>query len=385
MVSPLSPINFGPSEKVDLVGSYLAGRQGAQAVKMNDQAIQQNDQQISRSDYDQAIQRLSVINRLATKARSLSQNERAGFTQSINHDMLKSVGIDPAQITSVGLDDQSLDALIAQTGTAIPNEYQQNRVQSSTKFKNGTIQQVLANGKTRTLDPSGHEVAGPDAKRVMDEANQYEIGNSTQKSGSMADAKNKSDLNYAGGIENNKKLGELNAVILQGGSAKEAESLGAGRGKNIAENEGAAVKADKISGNLLDNIAEARKIIPLATGSGAGTVRDAAGRLIGVTTESAKNAAKLDTLAGWMAANVPRMEGPQSDKDVESYRSMAGRVGNREIPTEERLAALDVLETLQKRYSEKNKAAVGGSQSNQSQGGSTAKDRAAQLRQELGL
>ena len=141
-----------------------------------------------------------------------------------------------------------------------------------------------------------------------------------------------------------------------GGAAQEIEALGAGRGRNTAEAESAAGKAEKISGNLIDNIAQARKLLPGATGSGVGAMADAGGRLVGVTTDSAKKAARLDTLAGWMVANVPRMEGPQSNFDVENYKTMAAKVGNREIPVEERMAALDTLEELQKKYSGKNRS-----------------------------
>jgi hypothetical protein len=51
-----------------------------------------------------------------------------------------------------------------------------------------------------------------------------------------------------------------------------------------------------------------------------------------------------------MVANVPRMEGPQSDFDVENYKTMAGKVGNNTIPVAERKAALNTLIGLQEKY-----------------------------------
>jgi len=40
------------------------------------------------------------------------------------------------------------------------------------------------------------------------------------------------------------------------------------------------------------------------------------------------------------------MEGPQSDKDVENYKLMVGKVGDPTIPAAERSAAMDALEEI---------------------------------------
>lgn len=107
-------------KQVDIAGSLLAGRDAYQGSQLNQQAMQMNQQQINRADYEQGVERLKLINRLAVKVKELPPEQRGGFVNSLNQDMLKSVGIDPAQISTVQLDDQSLDALIAQTGAAIP-------------------------------------------------------------------------------------------------------------------------------------------------------------------------------------------------------------------------------------------------------------------------
>lgn len=119
MVSALSPLQ-AQGAPVDLAGALLGGRQAFQESQINQQAMQQNAQQIERADYERAVERLKVINRLASKVRQLPPDQRQGFVGSINQNMLQSVGIDPAQISGVQLDDQSLDALITQTGAAIP-------------------------------------------------------------------------------------------------------------------------------------------------------------------------------------------------------------------------------------------------------------------------
>lgn len=103
---------------------------------------------------------------------------------------------------------------------------------------------------------------------------------------------------------------------------------------------------------MLSAITDARRILQTgkATDSGIGNVMDAAGRAVGVTTKGAQDAARLEALSGWLVANVPRMEGPQSNIDVQNYTTMAGRVGDRTVPIAERLAALSEVETLQRKY-----------------------------------
>ena len=90
------------------------------------------------------------------------------------------------------------------------------------------------------------------------------------------------------------------------------------------------------------------------TGSGAGALADSALNFIGQPTKSGNVAQSLDAVAGWMVANVPRMEGPQSNADVMNYQTMAGRIGDRTLPIESRKAALREVISLQNKYAELN-------------------------------
>jgi hypothetical protein len=118
-------------------------------------------------------------------------------------------------------------------------------------------------------------------------------------------------------------------------------------GKNVAD-------AKQLQKQLAIGITEARKLIPIATGSGVGRAIDAATGFVGMQTEGDNAATQLETLAGWMTSNVPRMQGPQSDKDTLLYRQMAAQVGDRTKTREARLKALDTLEQLQKKYAEQS-------------------------------
>jgi hypothetical protein len=108
-------------------------------------------------------------------------------------------------------------------------------------------------------------------------------------------------------------------------------------------------------------MAQARKLLETGkpTGSGVGSAIDAAGRVVGYSPPGAKTAAQLESLSGWLVANVPRMEGPQSNFDVQNYMTMAGKVGMRDVPVGERLAALEVVESLQRKYSSINASQPG--------------------------
>ena len=92
------------------------------------------------------------------------------------------------------------------------------------------------------------------------------------------------------------------------------------------------------------------------TASGIGTAVDSAATLFGLTPKGAEAADGLRAASGWMTSHVPRMEGPQSDKDRQMYLEMAGKVGDSTLPVARRMAALQTVEELTKRYQHLNPA-----------------------------
>lgn len=104
--------------------------------------------------------------------------------------------------------------------------------------------------------------------------------------------------------------------------------------------------------SLISNITEAETILQngKATGSLLGTGLAAVKSGVGYSDESTQANKKLKLISGWMVSNVPRMEGPQSNYDVENYRQMAAAVGDTTVPINDRLAALKQLRTLQEKY-----------------------------------
>jgi hypothetical protein len=140
------------------------------------------------------------------------------------------------------------------------------------------------------------------------------------------------------------------AATAEAAARKEAEAQGAARGGAMGTAEGAiltrALKAEGIT-DILD-IAE--PLIDEATGSGSGAARDKLAAFFGVSTEGAQATAQLLPLQAAIMLNQPRMEGPQSDRDVELYRQAAGQIGDPSVPRETKKAALQTIRRLQDLY-----------------------------------
>jgi hypothetical protein len=102
--------------------------------------------------------------------------------------------------------------------------------------------------------------------------------------------------------------------------------------------------------NVLGLLDEADKLIDTSTGSYIGTGADMAAQAFGATTEGAKSSAKLKVLQASLMMNQPRMEGPQSDKDVQLYREAAGQIGDPTVPRDIKKAALATIRQINERY-----------------------------------
>jgi hypothetical protein len=105
------------------------------------------------------------------------------------------------------------------------------------------------------------------------------------------------------------------------------------------------------SAKVIPLLKEADNLLNDATGSYGGAALDAAGRLVGISTKGAQASAKLKALEGAIMMAQPRMEGPQSDKDVALYRQMAGQIGDPTLPIETRRAALEGIKQMHEAYS----------------------------------
>jgi hypothetical protein len=66
--------------------------------------------------------------------------------------------------------------------------------------------------------------------------------------------------------------------------------------------------------------------------------------------EASKADAQLNLLSGALTMKQPRFEGPQGVLDVILYQKLAGDLGNANIPIASRLATIDQMINLQKKY-----------------------------------
>ena len=122
-------------------------------------------------------------------------------------------------------------------------------------------------------------------------------------------------------------------------------------GKPVGE-KGAASDAQrsKDANDAISLIDEADKLLNKATGSYVGKGIDVVAGAFGGSTPGAKNAARLKALEGMLVSKMPKMSGPQSDKDVMLYRQMAALIGDDTVPTATRREALDTVRSIQERY-----------------------------------
>lgn len=134
------------------------------------------------------------------------------------------------------------------------------------------------------------------------------------------------------------------------GTLKYGETMGGERAKNAAELELSQGKRAMSANNTLGLADQARQILPNATSGPVQNIGSNAARLFGISTDATQADKQLQVIGGYMTANVPRMEGPQSNFDVQLYREMAADVGNSSLSVEDRLAALDTIEQLQQKY-----------------------------------
>ena len=102
--------------------------------------------------------------------------------------------------------------------------------------------------------------------------------------------------------------------------------------------------------DAIEILKEAAPLVNKSTSSGFGAGIDYAAALIGKSTEGADTAAKLKVLGGALVSKMPKMSGPQSDKDVLLYKEMAGKLGDPTVPTSQKIAAMNSINELQAKY-----------------------------------
>jgi hypothetical protein len=129
---------------------------------------------------------------------------------------------------------------------------------------------------------------------------------------------------------------------------RKAEATATGEASGKAQ--GAILSRAVNAGGIEDVLDIAEPLIDEATGSGTGAIRDKLAAFFGVSTEGAQATAQLLPLQAAIMLRQPRMEGPQSDRDVQLYREAAGQIGDPSVPGPTKKAALKTIRQLNEKY-----------------------------------
>lgn len=146
------------------------------------------------------------------------------------------------------------------------------------------------------------------------------------------------------------EIGELNA------RADASMAKGGGSDKAIPQGMAVTSTGQIVPQRIADSqdalmlLQEAAPLVRKSTGSGVGAGADWLAGMVGYSTEGAENSARLKAIGGQLIAKMPKMSGPQSDKDVQLYREMAGQIGDPTIPSGVKEAAMKTIAELQAKY-----------------------------------
>ena len=135
----------------------------------------------------------------------------------------------------------------------------------------------------------------------------------------------------------------VDARIYKGGGKNAVGVIGAG--KPSAAQEKATLLKTQMSKDLdfaIKELTEVTKdggLIDKSTGSGAGRLVDLGAEFVGTATPGAIAIGQLKPIQDLVLKMVPRFEGPQSDKDTQSYKEAAGQLADPTKPTKIRKEA----------------------------------------------
>lgn len=102
-------------------------------------------------------------------------------------------------------------------------------------------------------------------------------------------------------------------------------------------------------------------LLEKSTSSGVGSMVDVGLNFFGVPTTGSEAAAQLRTIEGMLISKMPKMSGPQSDKDVLLYKQMAGQIGDATKPIGVRRAAMETIRQINERYANPQSGGASGS------------------------
>lgn len=134
------------------------------------------------------------------------------------------------------------------------------------------------------------------------------------------------------------------------GQIQHATAAGGALGKAEGDIQGAIETKGSNAVTTQGTLDMAEPLIDIATGSAAGAARDKVAAFFGGAPDGAKAIAALKVMQANLMTSMPRMEGPQSDRDVQLYREAAGQIGDPMVPADIKKAAVKSIREIQQRY-----------------------------------
>ena len=121
-------------------------------------------------------------------------------------------------------------------------------------------------------------------------------------------------------------------------------------GTATGEAAGGKIKRGSNADTVLGMLDIAEPLIDASTGSVTGAAADKLVGIFGSAPKGAQAAAQLKVIQAGLMTNMPRMEGPQSDRDVQLYRDASGQIGDPTVPNALKKVAIKTIRQLQQKY-----------------------------------
>jgi hypothetical protein len=361
----------GPTTDINQTGfgqRLAAGMQYADAQKAQDMRLQLLKSQIDENASQNAMRQAQIAR--AAQLQSMTSDVLGGFgggqTASAGAPTqpgavgLPGAAVNPQTVAGLrGVPLEKIAALKAAGGPDLTDVWKLANV--PTQFTAGSYAYTPGGSAEYLPDPTkgvgfkGGQISMlPGSENIAALAGQTSAAQNTSKTAKVWNPNTQrydytNETNAAGGGF----AADPSATEVAANDAQRARAVGTANadvGRDTAK-QGAAKLAGQMGAGV-DRALELLKQGP--TASGAGSMVDSTASFFGKSTKGADLASQLDTISGWLTSNVPRMEGPQSDKDVANYRIMAAAVGDRTKPVSQRIAAAEELKGLQAKYAELN-------------------------------
>jgi hypothetical protein len=128
------------------------------------------------------------------------------------------------------------------------------------------------------------------------------------------------------------------------------KSIAKDTGKAEVDRQTAQAQREKDANDAIMILQQAAPLVNGSTGSGIGNMVDSAAAFFGKSMPGAESADQLKLLEGALVSKMPKMSGPQSDRDALLYKQMAASIGDPLIPIERKKKAMQKLADLQSKY-----------------------------------